>query len=704
LAITRPLEDAERSASVLRALGAEVILEPLLVVTPAAAADLDLDGVQAFLLTSANGARALAAQLVTGASAFALPALCVGDQTMRTALGLGFTDARSAQGDVVSLAALVRDSLKPADGDLLHAAGSVQAGNLAELLEGDGFSVRRAVLYETRKATAFSVDFRAALDDQQLEGVLFYSPRTAATFATLAGTATIQRRQGEGLGAVKAYCLSPAVAEALAGCSFQAVRVAPQPTQEALFSLVKQDFAALSSLAPPAEGEYSSRSVPRTTARATNHGDRSMSDRPTATDAEASAETPAPQDAATSSTPAPEDRETNAPVEAAKTASGGGKGKLIVGGVAVVLVGALAAYASLPWWVNSLPEQVRPMAQKLLPAPATSETDALKAQIAALQNGLGVVKGEMGALQSRVGVLEDSTSRPALPAPALSTPDVMAEPATPQQGNGAAEQGQTVAMGDVEQRLAALEQMLRGAHGEMTTALEALQADLDELKSSRASASALLNLSDRVSSLEGAVNHAISRQDRALAFLLAVGQLRAAVEGGRGFEGELKTVAAMAPADLDLTALTAGFAARAGDGVPTLTALQQSFTAIGAKVIRASALPDDETASWWSRTVDRLLTVVTIRRIDGDAVGSGPAAVVSRAEALLKTGALAEAISELSALQGGPADVLAPWLDQAKARLAADTALNDLTGSALAAVTASQAPAEIPAETNGKEG
>jgi uroporphyrinogen-III synthase len=670
------------------------------VVTPAAAADLELGGVQAFLLTSANGARALAAQLAAGAAAFALPALCVGDQTMRTAQELGFTNARSAQGDVISLAALVRDSLQPADGDLLHAAGSVQAGNLDELLEGNGFSVRRAVLYETRKATAFSADFLAALDEQRLEGVFFYSPRTAATFATLAGTATIQRRQGVDLGAVKAYCLSPAVAEALAGCSFQAVRVASQPTQEALFSLVKQDFAALSSLAPPSEGEYSSRSVPRTTARATNHGDRSMSDRPTATDAEASAETPAPQDAATSSTPAPEDRETNAPVDAAKTASGRGKGKLIVGGVGVVLVGALAAYASLPWWVNSLPEPVRPMAQKLLPAPATSETDALKAQIAALQNSLGAVKGEVGALQSRVGVLEDSASRPALPAP-----DVMAETApASDQTTGGTEPGQTVLMGDVEQRLAALEQMLHGAHGEMTTALEALQADLDELKSSRASASALLNLSDRVGSLEGAVNQAISRQDRALAFLLAVGQLRAAVEGGRDFDGELKTVAALAPVDLDLTALTAGFAARADDGVPTLTALQQSFTAIGAKVIRASALPDDETASWWNRTVDRLLTVVTIRRIDGDAVGTGPAAVVSRAEALLKTGALAEAISELSTLQGGPADVLAPWLAQAQARLAADTALNELTGSALAAVTASQAPAEIPAETNGKEG
>lgn len=704
LVITRPHEDAERSASVLRALGAEVILEPLLVVMPAAAADLDLTGVQAFLLTSANGARALAAQLASGAAAFALPALCVGDQTMRTAQELGFTNVRSAQGDVVSLAALARDSLKPADGALLHAAGSVQAGDLAELLNGDGFVVRRAVLYETRKARAFSADFLAALDEQQLDGVLFYSPRTAATFATLAGTATIQRCQGGGLGAVKAYCLSPAVAEALAGCTFEAVRVSPHPNQEALFSLVKQDFAALSSLAPPDQGEYSSLSVPRTTARATNHGDRSMSDRPTATDAEASAETPAPQDAAPSSTPAPEDSETNAPVDEPMTAAKGagkGKGKVIIGGVAVVLVGALAAYASLPWWVNSLPEQVRPMVQKILPAPPQSETKALEAQIAALQNSLGVVKGEVSALQSRVGVLEDGASRPARPESGPESGGVMAETTVPPQA-GAGQAGAMI--GDVEQRLATLEQMLNGSHGEMVTSLETLQADLEELKSSRASASALLNLSDRVSGLESAVDQAVSRQDRALAFLLAVGQLRAAVEGGRGFDGELKTVAAMAPADLDVAALTDGFAGRAADGVPTLTALQQSFTAMGAKVIRASALPDDETASWWNRTVDRLLTVVTVRRIDGDAVGDGPAAVVSRAEALLKSGSLAEAVRELSALQGGPAEVLGPWLAQAQARLAADRALNELTGSALAGVTASQAPADPAANTSGKEG
>ncbi len=705
VAITRPVEDAERSAAVLRTKGAEVMLEPLLMVMPAAAVDLDLRGVQAFLLTSANGARALARELLAfplpanpALSPFALPALCVGDQTLRTAESLGFRNGRSAQGDVISLAALARDSLSPQDGALLHAAGSARAGDLAELLASDGFEVRRTVLYETRKATAFSADFLALLDDHALDAVLFYSPRTAATFATLAGTVTIQ----QSLQGVCAYCLSPAVAEALAGCAFHAVRVAPQPTQDALFSVLEQDFPALTFSAPAESGGCSVLPVPRTTPSATNHGDRSMSDRPTAPDAKASAETPAPQDlasAAASETPdvsvTPEPEITNgetvaaADTTAAPAAGSKGKGKRVVGGLAVVLIAGLGAYASLPWWVGSLPKSVRPTVQKLLPAPSKSETEVLASKIATLRNTLAAVEGKVSALQSRVSVLEQA------PAVTVAAPET---PVTAAVSDAAPAVTATALSGDLDQRLTALEHMLNGNHGAMTKTLEGLRSDLDELKASRATASALLGLSDRVSGLESAVDKAVSRQDRALAFLLAVGQLRAAIEGGRGFEDELRTVQAMAPADLNVTELTAEFSGYATAGVPTLTSLQQSFVPLGAKVIRSTALPE-EGESWWNRTVDRLLTVITIRRIDGEAVGTGPAAVVSRAEALLNSGALAEAVGEMSALTGAAAEVANAWMTQAQARLAADKTLNALTGTALAAVTASQTPAEP-----GKEG
>jgi uroporphyrinogen-III synthase len=416
-----------------------------------------------------------------------------------------------------------------------------------------------------------------------------------------------------------------------------------------------------------------------------------MSDRPTAPNAEASAETPAPQDVASSEvsvTPEPElsSAESSGPEatavngvsDSAATPRSGGKGKLIAGGLAVVVIAGLGAYASLPWWVDSLPPSVRPMAQRLLPAPAASATAALETQMTLLRNKLTTVQGEVRALQSRVGVLEQTPK--AMPAPA-------SDPSTP--ANTTAEPAPMAMAGKLDQRLSALETMLNGRHGTMVEMVQTLRQDLDELKASRATASALLTLSDRVNGLESAVEKAVSRQDRALAFLLAVGQLRAAIEGGRGFDDELKTVQAMAPADLDVAAQVTGFAGHALSGVPTLTHLQQSFAPLGAQVIRASALPD-ETADWWNRTVDRLLTVITIRRIDGDAVGSGPAAVVSRAEALLNAGSLAEAVAEMSALTGAPAEAASAWMSQAQARLAADKALNALTGTALAALTASQ--------------
>jgi uroporphyrinogen-III synthase len=58
--ITRPRQDAEAVARLLRDRSIESLIEPLLVVTNLALSDFPLDGVQAVLLTSANGARALA--------------------------------------------------------------------------------------------------------------------------------------------------------------------------------------------------------------------------------------------------------------------------------------------------------------------------------------------------------------------------------------------------------------------------------------------------------------------------------------------------------------------------------------------------------------------------------------------------------------------------------------------------------------------
>ena len=121
---------------------------------------LPLAGVQGILATSANCVRALAANLAERG----LPVWAVGDATARCARDLGFTRVESASGDVDALAALVAKRVSPADGGLLHAAGTKVAGDLAGRLSPLGFDIRRAVLYEARTAKALSPALIAALE------------------------------------------------------------------------------------------------------------------------------------------------------------------------------------------------------------------------------------------------------------------------------------------------------------------------------------------------------------------------------------------------------------------------------------------------------------------------------------------------------------------------------------------------------------
>src|SRR5262249_40353142 len=108
VAITRALPDAERTAERLRQRGAEPIIAPLLEVAPRTF-DTNLSGVQALLVTSANGVRAAANALQERT----LPLLTVGDATARAAREAGFTDVRSASGDARALAAPAGSSLDP---------------------------------------------------------------------------------------------------------------------------------------------------------------------------------------------------------------------------------------------------------------------------------------------------------------------------------------------------------------------------------------------------------------------------------------------------------------------------------------------------------------------------------------------------------------------------------------------------------------
>ncbi len=228
--ITRPHEDAKTLIEALAARGVEAIVEPVLEIAPLAASEVDLGGVQAILLTSANGARALAA----ATQRRDVGVLAVGEATAAAARAAGYSDVAAAGSDVEALATLVGERCDPADGALIHVSGSAVAGDLGGRLAARGFIVRRVVLYEAREAAKLSDAATDALSRGALDAVLLFSPRTANAFVTLAERAGL----ATALGRVEALCLSAAVADAARRVGWQEVRVAVRPEQAALLALV----------------------------------------------------------------------------------------------------------------------------------------------------------------------------------------------------------------------------------------------------------------------------------------------------------------------------------------------------------------------------------------------------------------------------------------------------------------------------------
>jgi uroporphyrinogen-III synthase len=230
LLVTRPIEDSQRLAAKLRALGHDPVVAPLMNVYFLEGAALSLDGIQAVLATSANGVRALARRTARRD----LVLLAVGPQTAETAAEHGFASITSAQGDAVALAELVAARLDSTRGPLFHAAGAETAGRLRQRLEALGFSVESEILYTAQAVAPLPKVAADALASGELDGVMVFSPRSARIFSGLVTAATLEAACAR----LDAYCISAAAAEALSPIAFARMAVAGSPNEGAIFSLL----------------------------------------------------------------------------------------------------------------------------------------------------------------------------------------------------------------------------------------------------------------------------------------------------------------------------------------------------------------------------------------------------------------------------------------------------------------------------------
>ena len=228
--ITRPQPDADLFAAMCRQAGLASVTAPLMTVQFRDNWRLN-ETAGALAFTSANGVRAFA----RANSRIDLPAFCVGAATAAAARESGLATIFEADGDVVSLAAVIAAKVRAFSGPVIHIAGARRAGDLIALLKQHGVKADRVVAYETEEAAALPAPAREAIEAEDNLSVAFFSPRTARLFLSLVAEANLTER----LTRHRAACLSEPVAEIAGAANWAGIGVADNRASDAMIALLR---------------------------------------------------------------------------------------------------------------------------------------------------------------------------------------------------------------------------------------------------------------------------------------------------------------------------------------------------------------------------------------------------------------------------------------------------------------------------------
>ncbi|MBM3573087.1 MAG: hypothetical protein FJX52_12155, partial [Alphaproteobacteria bacterium] len=615
--ITRPQDDAERLAAELAKSGAMPVIQPVITVVPRQGAALELVGVQAVLLTSANGARALAAATARRD----LRVMAVGDATAAAARGAGFAAVESAGGDADDLIRVVRVRLDPKDGALLHVAGRDVAGDLAGRLGQFGFAVRRAILYQAKPIAELSTELRARIGAGGIDAILLFSPRTAASFVSLLRSAGLAGHAAT----IAAVCLSPAVASAIEALAWREIVIAAAPTQTDLLAAFDHWRAK--------SGRWSTTMTEASRTDGLSPGAaRPLGDDKAGPiiDVEPARVTDGPAASAVGSNRNPEAR----------------RGLSAIFSLLLALaVMAIVAVATRAWWQpawrSTTPDA--PAVSAASPAASSSidgQAASLRAQLAIaaeraemaerqgqdLQAKLGRVEGDLAALRDEARLVRQALTQPAsgegLAEQKLAK---LAEQVVALEAALAAlsRTDERTILAELTRRIETVEAGLRSAPSVEPGAIAGLRGAAEQLSATQA------HLAERLRVLEASRRAETEVGRRGGAIIVAVAQLAQALRTAVSFQTEFDALVALAAAEPALQQAAEPLGRWAQTGAATIDQLRQQFPGTASAVKQAQLRAAH--AGPWGEALARLSRLVTIRRIDGK--GEDPVdAALARAE------------------------------------------------------------------------
>ncbi len=223
--VTRTAPDNRETAARLQTAGFDALAIPVLEAS-SVESKWPIDAPDVVVFTSVNGVR----YHRTKPELLNIPVFTVGDRTACAARDAGYSDVRSAAGDVHDLGRLISGEVS-AGTKIVHFSARRPAGDLVGYLNESGFSATRVVVYETQVVSTGAII--AALPPlDAIDAIMIHSPRAAKVVME-----ALDRSPVSFTGLV--CCISPAAAAPFASRSDASVQVADRPDEKAMLSLLK---------------------------------------------------------------------------------------------------------------------------------------------------------------------------------------------------------------------------------------------------------------------------------------------------------------------------------------------------------------------------------------------------------------------------------------------------------------------------------
>ncbi|MBL41732.1 MAG: hypothetical protein CMM49_03615 [Rhodospirillaceae bacterium] len=230
LLIIRPRQDADLLSNDLNKIGIKTTIFPIFKFINLNPVLPDIKEFKYILTSSRNGIRTFAKNFTERE----LTLYVVGEGSAQEAKNQGFKNIIVGNNSMSELCKNINSTLNKNSGKLLYVSGVYQNYDVTRYLRFNGYRIENLVLYDLNPISYLSEGVLKKLEDGIINGVLFFSPRSAIIFSDLLKKA----RKDNIAEQLRAFCLSKKIAEKVNKLNWKMTYVSATSNKASLIDLL----------------------------------------------------------------------------------------------------------------------------------------------------------------------------------------------------------------------------------------------------------------------------------------------------------------------------------------------------------------------------------------------------------------------------------------------------------------------------------